>query len=45
MVSASLFTEMDMKLRQVIRDVGTSKKDQGIDRPFGGLNIICSGDF
>ena len=45
MASAKLFAEMDMKLRQVIRDVGTSKKDQGIDRPFGGLNIICSGDF
>ena len=35
MVSAKLFAETYMKLRQVVRDVGTSKKDQGIDRPFG----------
>ena len=46
MVSASLLAEMDTKLRNVIRDIGTQKKDGvGSSRPFGGLNVVMSGDF
>ena len=46
MVSAKLLAELDVKLRRVVREVGTAKlgKD-GIDRPFGGLNVIVCGDF
>ena len=37
---------MDVKLRRVVRDIGTSKKDsEGQDKPFGGLNILFCGDF
>ena len=46
MVSAQLFAEMDMKLRKVVRDVGTTKIDKKqLARPFGGLNVLCCGDF
>ena len=46
MVSARLFAEVDLKLRDVIRRIGTEKVDAlGVDRPFGGLNVLCSGDF
>ena len=46
MVSARLLAEVDVKLRGVIRDVGTTKcGDDGLPRPFGGLNIVLSGDF
>ena len=46
MVSSKLLAELDVKLRNVIRDKHTAKyTDQGRERPFGGLNIICSGDF
>ena len=46
MVSAKLLADMDVKLRRVVRDIGTDKKDgQGRDRPFGGLNVLCCGDF
>ena len=46
MVSARLLADMDLKLRDVIRRIGTSKVgDQSIDRPFGGLNVLFCGDF
>ena len=46
MVSAKLFADMELKLERVIRDIGTNKRgSRGRARPFGGLNIICSGDF
>ena len=45
MVSAKLFAELEFKLRSVIRDIGTLKTGKGQTRPFGGLNVICSGDF
>jgi len=46
MVSAKLFAEMDIKLRRVVREVGTQKLNKdGKERPFGGLNIICAGDL
>ena len=46
MVSAKLLAEIDVRLRRVIRVIGTAKKTLGgNDRPFGGLNVICFGDF
>ena len=46
MVSAKLLADVDRKMRQVVRVIGTNKKDGVcIDRPFGGLNVICCGDF
>ena len=37
---------MDYKLRKVVREIGTHKTDaRGKERPFGGLNVIVSGDF
>ena len=45
MVSAKLLAQLDMKLREVIRDIGTQKLANGRTRPFGGLNVLCSGDF
>ena len=46
MVSAKLFAEIDVKLRSFVRQIGTQK--HGLDsesRPFGGLNVLCCGDF
>ena len=45
MVGSRLFAQIDMKLREVIRDIGTQKLARGKTRPFGGLNVIVSGDF
>ena len=46
MVSARLLAEIDMKLRTIVSNVGSMKKDmKGNTRPFGGINIIFSGDF
>ena len=45
MVSAKLLAQIDMKLRGVIRQIGTQKIRKGRDQPFGGLNILCCGDF
>ena len=45
MVGAKLLAVLDMKLREVIRDIGTEKNRHGLTRPFGGLNIVCLGDF
>ena len=45
MVGAKLLAQVDMKLREVIRDIGTQKLARGRTRPFGGLNVLCSGDF
>ena len=46
MVSAKLLAEIDVKLRKVVREIGTAKVNaSGIDRPFGGLNVIVCGDF
>ena len=46
MVSAQLLAQMDMKLRGVVREIGTAKV--GADkrhRSFGGLNVLLCGDF
>ena len=45
MVGSRLFAQIDMKLREVIRDIGTQKLARGKTRPFGGLDVIVSGDF
>ena len=46
MVSAKLLAEMDMKLRAIISDVNRLKKtSSGEVLPFGGLNVVCFGDF
>lgn len=45
MVSAKLLAQLDMKLREVIRDIGTQKLRNGRTQPFGGLNVLCCGDF
>ena len=46
MVSARLLAEVELKLRDVVRRIGTLKSQQtGIDRPFGGINVLMAGDF
>eukprot|EP00972_Heterocapsa_arctica_P018409 2718998-Heterocapsa_arctica.AAC.1 len=46
MVSAALLAQMDVKLRDVVRRVGSHKVGaDGADRPFSGLNVLCVGDF
>ena len=46
MVSAHLLAEMDCKMRDAVRRVGTQKATaSGIDRAFGGVNVIFAGDF
>ena len=45
MVGCKLLAQMDLKLREVIREIGTAKLSNGRTRPFGGLNVIVSGDF
>ena len=46
MVSAKLLAEVDVKLRSLVRHVGTQKHAPDADiRPFGGLNVLCCGDF
>ena len=46
MVSPQLLAEMDMKIRSVVRRAGTCKAtSDGIDRTFGGLNVLLCGDF
>ena len=46
MVSARLLADIDMKLRDVTRRIGTLKtQENGLDRAFGGINVIMAGDF
>ncbi len=46
MVGASLLAEVDMKLRDVVVDVNPSKRSsRGHAHPFGGLNVLLSGDL
>ena len=45
MVSAKLLAEIDVKLRGVVREIGTHKVKGGQARPFGGLNVVMCGDF
>ena len=42
MVSARLLADVDLKLRDVIRRIGTEKLgEDDVDRPFGGLSALC----
>ena len=45
MISANFLAQIDMKLRDLVRDLGTKKHGLDGDRPFGGINVIFSGDF
>ena len=46
MVSARLLAQIDVTLRDVIREIGTAKVGADRrDRPFGGLNVLCGGDL
>ena len=46
MVSGKLLAQVDMKLRHYARSVDPYAIDgNAATRPFGGLNVICSGDF
>ena len=45
-VSSKLFAEIDVKMRNAVREIGTKKLDATLtERPFGGLNVLCCGDF
>ena len=41
MVRAMLFADVDLKLRQLVRSIGTSTADR-IDCSFGGSSMLCS---
>ena len=46
MVNAKLLAEVDMKLRSIVRRIGTMKSTEtGVDRAFGGINVLFAGDF
>ena len=46
MISANLLAQVDMKLRDAIRERGTYKCSyDGTVRSFGGLNVLFAGDF
>ena len=46
MVSSKLLAQIDAKLRDIVRRCHTMKSgSQGIDRAFGGLNVLLVGDF
>ena len=46
MISAQMLAEIDCKLRDVVRKLGTHKlDDKGIARPFGGINVLFAGGF
>ena len=46
MVSAQLLADVEQKLRRMMKDIEATKKDaRHMDRVFGGLNVLISGDF
>ena len=47
MVSAELLARLDLRCRELVRDLAQSKYARGSAhaRPFGGLNVILSGDL
>ena len=46
MVSSKLLAEIDVKLREIVRRFHSMKTDaSGLDRAFGGINILLVGDF
>ena len=45
-MSARLLADMDVRLRDVVRDLDLQKGGlDGVTRPFGGLIVLCCGDF
>ena len=45
MVSARLLADMDVRLRDVVRDLDLQKRGlDSVTRPFGGLIVLCCGD-
>ena len=46
MVSAKLLAEIDVKLREIMKKSDNMKKNTaGLDRAFGGINVLLVGDF
>ena len=46
MVSSQLLAEIDMRLRSIVRNLGTGRLTESGDvRPFGGINVLFVGDF
>ena len=46
MVSAKLLAQIDTKLRSLVHLHGTYKQGaDGMDRPFGGLDVLFVGEF
>eukprot|EP00435_Cladocopium_sp_Y103_P002999 s593_g1.t1 len=47
MVSAELLARVELRCRELVRDLSQSKyaKDSVMVRPFGGLNVIVAGDL
>ena len=45
MVSAELLAQLELRCRELMRDLSLAKYDRkGRSRPFGGLNVILAGD-
>ena len=47
MVSAELLSRLELRCRELVRDLAPSKYDAGeaYARPFGGLNVLLAGDL
>ena len=46
MVSAELLAQLELRCRELLRDLSMAKYDRdGKTRPFGGLNVILAGDL
>ena len=46
MVSAELLAQLELRCRELLRDLSMAKYDRdGKIRPFGGLNVILAGDL
>ena len=46
MVSAELLAQLELRCRELLRDLSLAKYGQhGTARPFGGLNVILAGDL
>ena len=44
MVSAELLAQLEMRCRELMRDLSMAKYKNGEIQPFGGLNVILAGD-
>ena len=46
MISSQLLAEVDVRLRNIVRNLGTGRlSESGEVRPFGGINVLFVGDF